>query len=77
MFGYLVEGIFNSLHPKTGDLNMAEGIEHNEIIKIGFLNYTENDEKYNDFIKPYLYGYDVIITEDSDINLLNNVLKTL
>lgn len=65
------------LGDSLGDLNMAEGIEHNEIIKIGFLNYTENDEKYNDFIKPYLDGYDVIITEDSDINLLNNVLKTL
>lgn len=57
------------LGDNLGDLDMAEGIEHKEIIKICFLPKNKNLE---DFL-----GYDVIILNDGPLNFVIELLKKL
>ena len=48
---------------------MIEGLEHDNIIKIGFLN--ENvDERLAEFKK----NYDVVIINDGDMNYVNELV---
>jgi cytosolic 5'-nucleotidase 3 len=53
------------------DLDMIQGFEYNEIIKIGFYNYEE--ESLEEFKKKY----DVIILNDGSLNYLNKLLKII
>jgi cytosolic 5'-nucleotidase 3 len=55
-----------------GDLDMAKGISHETIIKIGFLN--EDLEKNIDVFKK---EYDVLILEDGSMNFVNSLLQEL
>ncbi|PIN73642.1 hypothetical protein COV20_05460 [Candidatus Woesearchaeota archaeon CG10_big_fil_rev_8_21_14_0_10_45_16] len=57
------------LGDSLGDLGMSEGLEHDVIIKIGFLN--ENKEK---FLKKYLNMFDVVITDDSGMEYVDDIL---
>ena len=53
-----------------GDLQMTEGFDYENIIRIGFLNY-EDDEKLED----YKDKYDVVILNDGNMNFINSLLK--
>lgn len=57
------------LGDSLGDINMCDGIEHDNIIKIGFLNFNvqENLEKYKEV-------YDVIILNDGSMDYVINLL---
>ena len=54
-----------------GDLGMTVGIEHDTILRIGFLN--ENPEKLPLFEKEF----DVVITNDGSMEYINNLLKRM
>jgi len=60
------------LGDQLGDLEMTEDEEWETVLKIGFLN--ENiEEQLDDFKK----GFDVIITGDSDMNFVVDILKEI
>jgi len=55
-----------------GDLGMIEGLEHDNVIKIGFLN--ENvDEK----LRLYSRKFDVVILHDGTFDYVNELLKKI
>lgn len=54
------------------DLGMAEGFEYKNIISVGFLN--KNIESN---IENYKKTYDSVITGDSDLSFVNNLLKEI
>ncbi len=58
------------LGDSLGDLGMSEGIEHNEIIRIGFLN----DEKHKE---EFLEEFDIIITEDGPMEEVNKLIREI
>ncbi len=60
------------LGDSLGDLGMSEGIEHDTIIRIGFLN--ENKEE---FLLKYLEAFDVVITDDGDMTVVNEMVRTI
>jgi|TARA_B100002003_G_C14121979_1_gene539682 5'-nucleotidase len=55
-----------------GDLSMSEGLDHNAIIKIGFLNKKEEHllDKFKD-------NFDVIILKDGTMNFINDLIKEI
>lgn len=53
------------------DLGMLEGLDYNNLIKIGFYNYPE--ENLDDFKK----NFDIIITNDSSFEYVNSLLKEI
>jgi len=55
-----------------GDANMADGIKHDLVLKIGFLN--ENVEELKD---EYLKHYDLLILNDGTMEEINTILKRL
>ena len=55
-----------------GDLGMIEGFEYDNLIKIGFLNY-DDDEKLEDFKK----AYDVVILKDSEMDFVNKFMDEI
>ena len=55
-----------------GDTEMCQGVDHNTVIKIGFLN--ENTEELFD---SYARAYDVLILNDGSLEYLNNLLKEI
>ena len=55
-----------------GDVSMAEGLEHETIIRVGFLN--ENIEKH---IVCFSACYDVLILNDGSMDYVNDLLKTV
>ncbi len=55
-----------------GDVKMAEGIHHETIIKVGFLN--ENKEK---FLSLYKEAFDVVIPDDGSLEAVNSLLRQL
>lgn len=52
------------------DLDMIKGFDYDNLISIGFLG-DNNQEKINLFKS----GYDVVITNDKDLDFVNNLLK--
>jgi 5'-nucleotidase len=52
------------------DLDMVKGFNYNNLLSIGFLE-DDNTEKINSFKS----GYDVVITNDNNLNFINNFLK--
>jgi len=60
------------LGDSLGDINMAEGFNYNNIIKIGFLNYQDEEN-----LKDYKKVYDVIITNDGNMDYVNELLKRI
>ena len=60
------------LGDSLGDLGMTEGFDYDNIIRIGFLNY-EDEEKLEDYEEKF----DVIITGDSDMNFVNDFMKEI
>ena len=55
-----------------GDLGMIEGFNYDNLIKIGFLNLYEEDQK-----QYYLDNFDVILTSDGDFSFINELIKNL
>jgi 5'-nucleotidase len=60
------------LGDSLGDLGMIEGFEYKNIIKIGFLN-----EEIEKNMKSYKNNFDMIITNDSDANYINEFIKKI
>ena len=60
------------LGDNLGDVGMIDGFDHENLIKIGFLNENieENLEQYKD-------NYDIVILNDSSMDHVNDVLKEL
>ena len=55
-----------------GDLQMSQGIKHDVIIRIGFLN--SNKEA---LLNSYLEKFDVVICDDGSLQKINNILKDI
>ena len=51
---------------------MADGLEYNNILKIGFLN-SDVETK----LETYKKHFDVVITNDSDFSFIYDLLKEL
>lgn len=60
------------LGDSLGDLGMSEGIEHDCIIRVGFLN--ENKEE---FLQKYMEAFDVVITDDGGMGYVNGLLQKI
>ncbi len=60
------------LGDSIGDLGMSEGIEHDSIIRIGFLN--ENKEE---FLEKYMAEFDVVITDDGPMDYVHELLAEI
>ena len=60
------------LGDSLGDLQMSDGFKYKNIIRIGFLNY-EDEEKLED----YKEKYDVVILNDGSIGYVNKLMKRL
>lgn len=58
------------LGDSLGDLGMIEGFEYKNLLKIGFLN-----EEIEKNINIYKKNFDIVITNDSDANYINELLK--
>ncbi len=62
------------LGDSLGDINMADGIDHNIVLKIGFLN-----DKVEELQEEYYKHYDLIILNDGSltkvIEIINNLTK--
>lgn len=58
------------LGDSLGDVNMCEGFEYNNLLKIGFLNFNVENS-----LEEYKKHYDVIITNDSSMEFVYNLLK--
>jgi len=53
-----------------GDVTMADGIPHNTVLKVGFLN-----EKVDELLPKYCEIYDVIITHDGDMEYVVDLIQ--
>jgi cytosolic 5'-nucleotidase 3 len=60
------------LGDNLGDLMMSEGIDHNSIIRVGFLN--ENEEK---LLEQFKDNFDVIILNDGPMDFVNDLVKEI
>ena len=60
------------LGDSLGDLGMTEGIEHDTILRIGFLNNHQES-----LLPTYLDNFDVVITGDGTFDYINNILTQL
>ena len=54
------------------DVDMIEGFEYDNLIKIGFLN-----EKVDDDLKYFKKAFDVVITNDGDFSYVNGLLQKI
>jgi cytosolic 5'-nucleotidase 3 len=54
------------------DIDMVKGFDCDNVIKIGFLN--DEIEKMKEF---YLKKYDILITNDSSMDFVNELLKEI
>lgn len=60
------------LGDSLGDLGMIIGFDYNNLLKVGFLNEdVERD------LKEYKENFDVIITNDSNMDYVNNIIKQI
>ncbi|HLD02166.1 MAG TPA: hypothetical protein VJC07_00510 [Candidatus Nanoarchaeia archaeon] len=60
------------LGDSIGDIGMAEGIKHDTMIKVGFLN-----DKVDSNIKIFKENFDVVITNDGPMNYVNELLSKI
>ncbi len=60
------------LGDSEGDLGMLNGVEHESVIKIGFLN--ENIEKN---LNNYKKNFDVILLNDSNFSYINKMMQEI
>jgi len=56
----------------VGDASMADGIEHDLVLKIGFLNEKGEDRK-----KEYGKYYDMLILNDGPMDEVNEIIKKI
>jgi 7-methylguanosine nucleotidase len=54
------------------DNDMVEGFDYDNIIRIGFLN-----DKVEENLEAYKKNFNIVITDDSDMNFVNDLLKEL
>lgn len=60
------------LGDSLGDPNMCDGIKHDNIIKIGFLNFEINEK-----LEEYKKHYDVLILNDGSINYVIELIQEI
>jgi cytosolic 5'-nucleotidase 3 len=60
------------LGDSIGDINMAEGIKHNCVLKIGFLN-----ENIKENLNQYKEIYDMVILNDGTIKKVINIVEKI
>ena len=60
------------LGDSPGDVGMANGFNHDNLIKIGFLN--EDIEKN---LEQYKINYDIVILNDSDMSYVNGLIREI
>jgi 5'-nucleotidase len=60
------------LGDSLGDIDMIKGLDHDTVIKIGFLN--ENVEKN---LERYKEAYDAVITNDGDFEYINSIINSI
>ena len=58
----------------AADVKMIDKIEYESWIKIGYLNYKENLEN-DDFLDNFKQVYDIIITNDGNLDLANALIQ--
>jgi HAD superfamily hydrolase (TIGR01544 family) len=61
------------LGDSLGDPDMAKGMGHECLIKIGFYNHAKD----NDLVKKYLKGYDLLIMGNGDMSYVNKLLREI
>jgi len=54
------------------DINMAEGLDYNNLIKVAFLN-----ENVDECLEDYKSNFDVIMLNDSSLFFINNLVKEI
>ena len=60
------------LGDNLGDVGMIDGFDHENLIKIGFLN-----ENIEENLEQYKNNYDIVILNDSSMEYVNELLKEL
>eukprot|EP00854_Cymbomonas_tetramitiformis_P007218 gene7218-8600_t len=55
-----------------GDITMAEGISHNEVLKVGFLN-----DSVDKLLPKYTDVFDVIIVNDGSMEFVNDLIREI
>lgn len=60
------------LGDSLGDLGMTEGMEHDCIIRVGFLN--ENKEE---LLSKYMEAFDVVITDDGEMEYVKEMVEEI
>lgn len=60
------------LGDSLGDLGMSEGMEHDNIIRVGFLN--ENKEE---LLEKYMEAFDVVITNDGGMEYVKGIVEEI
>ena len=60
------------LGDNLGDVGMIDGFDHENLIKIGFLN-----ENVEENLEQYKNNYDIVILNDSSMEHVNDLLKEL
>lgn len=60
------------LGDSLGDTTMADGISHDTVIKIGFLNADIENK-----LEKYMEEFDVVITEDSDMEYVLEIVNEI
>lgn len=60
------------LGDSIGDVGMIEGFDYDNLIKIGFLNFKENE-----LIEDYKSNFDIVLTGDGNFNFINDLVKDL
>jgi len=60
------------LGDSLGDVNMLQGIDHDAIIKVGFLN-----DRVEELFDSYRKVYDIVITNDSPMHFVNELLAKI
>ena len=58
-----------------GDVDMCNGIIHDKILKIGFFN--DEIVKRNELFDQFFDVYDIVITQDSSFEYVNNLLQKI
>jgi cytosolic 5'-nucleotidase 3 len=57
------------LGDKIDDLGMVEGFDYDNLLKIGFLN-----DKVEDNLEAYKQNFDIVLTNDTDMRYINDLL---
>ncbi|CAG8434931.1 8601_t:CDS:2 [Scutellospora calospora] len=57
------------LGDSVGDIHMADGIQHETCLTIGFLNH-----EVEHFINIYLETFDIVVVDDGPMNIVNSII---